>query len=74
MKIVALQPSVVLDRGFFQSMTILSKCRLPENFDVRISFVFTDAMCNSMDSIAGKLDPFSTFMDYVLNYITAVDL
>ena len=54
LKIIALQPSVVLDRGFFQWMTILSKCRLPDNFDVRVSFVFTDAMCNNMDSIAGK--------------------
>ena len=45
LKILGLQPSIILDNGFFQCITILSKQNLPEHLTVGITFIYTDSSC-----------------------------
>ena len=54
MKIIGLQPSVLLDNGFFQCITILSKQSLPEHLNIGISFVFTGSICSNIDIVEGN--------------------
>ena len=45
LKILGMQPSIILDNGFFQCITILSKQNLPEHLTVGITFIYIDSSC-----------------------------
>ena len=53
LRIAGLQPSVLLDNGFMQCMTIFSKYNVPENFEIGISFVSTNPEETNNETAAG---------------------
>ena len=66
LKIIGLQPSVLLNNGFFQCITILSKQTIPEHLAIGISFVFTESSCSNIDVIEGRVEVPEDYKVYII--------
>ena len=51
---MGLQPSVMIDNGFLQCITILLKHKVPKDFSIRAQFVFSESVQGHADADYGK--------------------
>ena len=54
LSITGLQPSVVIDNGFLECITILLKHKVPKDFSIRAQFVFSESVQGHTDADYGK--------------------
>ena len=54
LSITGLQPSVMIDNGFLQCITILLKHKVPKDFSIRAQFVFSESVQGHTDADYGK--------------------